>query len=374
MLALLALAVSSLAMSSASDGPEAKAGKAAPARTSSARARHKPHKLYWGAQIGSQFTGTEPPWDMSALAKFEHKARKDVSLLGFGAPFADCSGASCVFNEFPTTPMEDLRRHGTIPFFSWSSAATPTSTTQPNFQLADVANGHFDGYIRKFAETARDWGHPFFLRFNWEMNGDWYQWSERRNGNHHGDFVAAWRHVHNIFSSVGAKNATWVWCPNVEIKARSRRATTSTIAQFQRLRSLYPGKSYVDWTCLDGFNWGSNPANPNPWRTFHRIFSGTYRKIVRKIARGKPMIIGETASSSSGGSKKAWIRNALATLPRNYPKIRALIWFDVVDRNIDWPIESSRSSLRAFRRGINRRVYLGNVFGDLNASPIPRPR
>jgi hypothetical protein len=396
--AVLALAVTSWAVSSNSD-PGTKARGAAsvdratapehgtlasvatasvePATTSTdraVRARRKPHKLYWGAHIGTQFTGTEAPWDMSALATFERKARKNVSILAFGAPFADCSGPSCVFNEFPTTPLEDIRRHGAIPFFSWSSAATPTDTTQPNFQLADVANGHFDSYITRFAEAARAWGHPFFLRFNWEMNGNWYQWSELRNGNRHGDYVAAWRHVHNIFTSVGASNATWVWCPNVEIKARRGRATVSEIARFQRLRALYPGKAYVDWTCLDGFNWGSNPANPNPWRSFSEIFRSTYRKVTRKIARGKPMIIGETASSDFGGSKKAWIRNALATLPRNYGKIRGLVWFNVLDRNIDWPIESSRSSLRAFRRGINKRAYLGNKFGDLNGSPIPRPR
>ncbi len=33
------------------------------------------------------------------------------------------------------------------------------------------------------------------------------------NGDQPGEFVAAWRHVHDIFTSVGATNATWVWCP-----------------------------------------------------------------------------------------------------------------------------------------------------------------
>ena len=76
--------------------------------------------------------------------------------------------------------------------------------------------GTHDAYIREFAEDARDWGHPFFLRFNWEMNGNWFPWSEGVNGNQPGEYVAAWRHVHDIFTEVGATNATWVWCPNVD--------------------------------------------------------------------------------------------------------------------------------------------------------------
>ena len=79
--------------------------------------------------------------------------------------------------------------------------------------------GRYDEYIREFAEEARAWGHPFFLRFNWEMNGDWFPWSEGVNGNPSGEYVAAWRHVHDIFAAVGATNVTWVWCPFVDPKA-----------------------------------------------------------------------------------------------------------------------------------------------------------
>ena len=31
------------------------------------------------------------------------------------------------------------------------------------------------------------------------MNGWWWPWSEQLNGNNPGEFVAAWRHVHDIF-------------------------------------------------------------------------------------------------------------------------------------------------------------------------------
>jgi beta-mannanase len=30
------------------------------------------------------------------------------------------------------------------------------------------------------------------------MNGNWFSWSERTNVNQPGEYVAAWRHVHDI--------------------------------------------------------------------------------------------------------------------------------------------------------------------------------
>ena len=48
------------------------------------------------------------------------------------------------------------------------------------------------------------------------MNGNWFAWMEGVNGNQPGEYVAAWRHVHDIFTAVGATNVSWVWCPNVD--------------------------------------------------------------------------------------------------------------------------------------------------------------
>ena len=121
--------------------------------------------------------------------------------------------------------MNSIRSHGAIPFYSWGSQSipVPSNLSEPNFQLSDVIEGHHDAYIRKFAEAAKAWGHPFFLRFNWEMNGGWFAWAEGVNGNKAGEYVAAWRHVHDIFTQVGATNATWVWCPNVDPENQMQR-------------------------------------------------------------------------------------------------------------------------------------------------------
>jgi hypothetical protein len=325
-----------------------------------------PASVYWGAWIGDQLTGGQAPWDMGAVASFEGMANKRISMLHFAAPFANCASSPCSYYSFPTTPMNDIRGHGAVPFFSWSSQSIPSSLDQPEFQLSDVIAGAHDPYLRSFAAAARSWAHPFFMRFNWEMNGNWFSWSERTNGNRPGEYVAAWRHVYDVFEAEGATNVTWVWCPNIDPNGR-----------LGDLHSLYPGDAYVDWTCLDGYNWGTNRAGTNPtspkvWRSFDQLYGSTYREIVDSIAPSKPMIIGEIGSSEHGGSKSAWIEDMLSSLP-TYRKIRGLLWFERYDDNMDWPIETSEAAVSAFSRGIQNPAYAANTFGDVGGGRILPP-
>jgi hypothetical protein len=333
--------------------------------TSAAPAAARPPRagsIYWGAAIGDQLTGDEAPWDMRAAAKLEGMLGKSMSLIHFMAPFSHCSSSGCSHYRFPAKEMQTIRKHGAIPFFSWSSQSIPSRLHEPDFELSDVIGGRYDNFIRHWAKEARRWGHPFFLRFDWEMNGDWFPWAEGVNGNRPGEYVAAWRHVHDIFTEVGATNATWVWCPNVDLGDNLRG-----------LASLYPGDAYVDWTGLDGYNSGTNPGRDDHWRSFDELYSRTYRELVEKIAPGKPIAIGEIGSSERGGSKAHWIREMLRALPARYPQIHALVWLDKFEGRLDWPIETSRSAVAAFRVGLRNPAYAGAHFSSYSAARAIRP-
>ena len=258
---------------------------------------------------------------------------------------------------FPSTPFTAIREHGAIPFFSWNSAASDGGINQPDFQLADVADGRYDAYIKQWAASAARWGHPFFLRFNWEMNGDWFPWSEGVNGNARGTYVAAWRHVHDLFASVGARNATWVWCPNIDPDGR-----------YTALEGLYPGDAYVDWTCIDGYS--HEPGNPG--RSFKSIFRSVYDEVTR-IAPNKPMVIGETGAVQSS-RKPAWLAGMFQALA-DMPAVKAFMYFENIENpgNIDWSVATSPAAQSAFRTGINDPAFLENDFGDIDASPIGAP-
>lgn len=290
---------------------------------------------------------------MNAAAQFERLTGKAVSVIDWSSPFSlsDCNG----YCSFQAAQFSAVRNHGAIPFFSWNPGPGTGA-----FSDAQIAAGAQDGYIAAWAQAAKQWGHPFFLRFAWEMNGAWFPWGVGNNGTTAADYVAMWRHVHDVFASVGATNVTWVWCPNID-----------PYSHHAPMAGVYPGDEYVDWTCLDGYN------GANPWKSFSALFKSSYEAITGTIAPDKPMIVGETASTEASGSKAEWISDALGELPTAFPKIRGLLWFDKVESgpgtHTDWPIESSTAASNAFAAAIQDPIYTANEYGGLAVSPIPTP-
>ncbi len=317
--------------------------------------------VYWGAFILANAVEDPlraPPHNTKTIDDFESRTGKKMSMLEWGLRWHKYGE----YQNFNAALMETVRQRGLISMFDWDSQDYEFGAhryDQPALALGTIINGTHDAYIRKWATDAKNWGYPFFLRFNGEMNGDWEAWSELRNGNSPGQFVQAWRHVHDIFTQVGATNVSWVWCPNVE--------SDDTIP----LERLYPGDAYVDWTCMDGYNWGEHPAHAYGWKSFYDVFKPTYDHILR-IAPAKPMMIGETSSTEHGGSKADWIADMLMVqLPRNFPNIKAFIWFSVNDYDVDWALETSPSAQAAFAVGIASPYYAKNDFTNLRTSPIP---
>jgi hypothetical protein len=287
-------------------------------------------RFLWGAWIGRQFTGSEPPWNWAAVKAFEARnaGGRPVSIVhwGVGTPWEHD------FNDW-LNPLNRARKEHALSLIDMYTRSVP---------LRELADGAYDTALRTWAVEAKRWGHRFLLRFDWEMNGGWFPWGTNGSSqNTPADYVAAWRHMHDIFSAAGATNVRWVWCPNVDPQQ-----------QMTSLAALYPGNAYVDWTCLDGYN------RDDPWISFTKLFGDTYRRIVQ-LAPGKPMIIGEVASTGQGGNKAGWIRNMFRALATHFRHIRGLVWYDKYGLPTDggprdWPIELSPSASAAFSQGLRR--------------------
>jgi hypothetical protein len=308
----------------------------------------------WGVSLG-------PPVPKSWLPvrSFELMVRKNSSVVPFGSPFKSCVGTKCTFVGFPRGYMLTVRAHGEIPMLSWGSEQYPWKVNEPAFSLSQIIDGRYDSYIRGFAHTAAAWGHPFFLRFDWEMNGDWFPWSPGVNGNTSAEFVAAWQHVHRIFTLEHATNASWVWCPNIDPDHI-----------WASLRRLYPGNGYVDWTCLDGYNWGTARGK---WQSFDQLYSTTYQNIVHTIAPSKPMIIGEVTSNGAGGSLPAWIGRMFGELPSHYPLVHGIVWWNIRDPWGSVPLVANSAAERTFASAIKSSRFAANVFCRLAGKAIVPP-
>jgi beta-mannanase len=163
--------------------------------------------------------------------------------------------------------------------------------------------------------------------------------------------------VHDLFVAAGATNVTWVWSPVIEYPG------------WTPLAELYPGAAYVDWVAMDGYNSGTNPIQPDRWRSFSELFGPTYSDL-GKLAPGKPIMIAETASTEDGGSKATWITDALRSLPRRFRRVAAFVWFNSGSDGMDWPIGSSTSARKAFAAAIRSPYFAANDFGEIEESPI----
>lgn len=271
-------------------------------------------------------------------------------------------------NNFPGTSEQDDIVNGRIPLDTWQPQLAGGAALSSN-EDADIASGMFDSTIIARAKAVKAFGHPLFIRFGHEMNGNWYPWSGSDNGNNAASYVAAWRHVHDIFVQQGATNAVWVWCPN------ATDDPSANTDPWNHWTNYYPGDNYVDWVAVDGYNWGSTTTF-GTWQSFVSVFGNGTSGVYADYAATKPFMIAETASAESGApagtSKAQWITDMANSLQTTFPNVQALLWFDSVGSSgvSEWPIDSSANSLNAYTAAgqlayFNPEINLGKT-GDLN--------
>jgi len=242
--------------------------------------------------------------------------------------------------DFPSADCDTVNSYGGLPIITWEPYLSIANT------LEAISNGDYDEYITDFAQDAKSWGNPVYLRFAHEMNGNWYGWDGYHNGEASGPakYIAAWRHVYNIFSQEAVSNVSWVWSPNHK---------SVPDESWNEAEDYYPGDDYVDWIAIDGYNWGQGN-----WESFDQIFSSAYSTF---SAYDKPLMIGEFACATDEvQSKTEWITDALSQIQNNYQQIRIFVWFSM-KKERDWQVNSSSSSLNAFKNAIDEDYFKENT-------------
>jgi hypothetical protein len=263
------------------------------------------------------FEPNSPP-SYQPIAAFAQAAGRAPNLIGYYSGWPE---------SFATSFAERVYRHGVIPFVQ----IDPTYAS-----VWAIAAGDYDGYLRLYADSVADFGHPVVIGFGHEMNAPWYSWGY---GNTPAPtFVAAWKHIVTVFRSQGANNVTWLWTIQAD------QPGTGPIA------SWWPGASYVTWVGIDGYY--SRPSD-----TFASVFGQTITQV--QALTNKPVLLSETAVTPRANQYAN-----IVSLFEGMAKYRTLglVWFDKDQFNKnhpnsltyqDWRIEGNPVAAAAFRAGVS---------------------
>lgn len=288
-------------------------------------------------QIGA-FVGTNPPTPTSIKA-FEKLTKRRLNSIMWFEGWDENDQP-----EFPRPALDKI-----VSAQVDNSPLVLNLTWEPAVDLKDIISGTHDNYIESYAKSIKDWGGEVRFRYAHEMiqddmlNGEeFYRWQDQPE-----DYVKAFRHVHNIFNKIGADNTQFVWCPN------------NFPFDVNVVKKYYPGIDYVDWLCMDGYNWGKTTSKPDwrAWLWFDDIFANLYHTYVDhpEIFGKKPIMLGEfssceaTAHDKEGQNKAEWIKNAFERLASpDFKMIKAFHWFQI-NKECDWRIDSSDATKTAFK-------------------------
>jgi hypothetical protein len=261
-----------------------------------------------GAWLGAWVNSGDltPEGRIAAFDGFEATVGRPLTIAHVFHPWED---------HFPDQPDLTFLAQGKVLLLSWAGTDT-----------REILSGVYDGLIRQRADAVRDLGVPILLRFRWEMDRP----NLRSTVHSPEEYVAAWRHVRQLFTDAGATNAAWVWCPLV---------TGFADGEAQR---FYPGDDQVDWLCADVY--GGREL---------RGFDDLMAPFMAWAAdHPRPVMVGEFGVTEADPGRKArWFREVAAYVP-SYPQIKALVYFSARrdgKPRYDFSVDSSPGALRAFR-------------------------
>lgn len=192
------------------------------------------------------------------------------------------------------------QQHGVIPFIEiepWF-----TTSTWPVF--TDIAAGKYDSYLTQMGQAVKQFGHPVWMTYAHEQNGNWYPWG---NGGPQkvtaAQWVASWQHVVTTVNAAAGNLVTWVWAPN--------NADVGSVVPY------YPGDAYVSVAGWDGYL-------QNGSQDYSSFLSQTVRQI--RSVTSRPVWLAETSIAPNDGTRAARIGSFLSDLKA--AGVSGFCWFN----------------------------------------------
>lgn len=275
-----------------------------------------------GAYIPEADTAYGPEIDvgqaMAEVVGFEEAIDMSLSVVSIYQPWGPRA-----LSQFPMAQLEAIRTRGAIPMITWEplTHTFPQAAEDPELAgnrrvFAKISAGVFDDFLMEYAIRIREHGGPVMIRFAHEPDNPAFVWSSA-GGNTPEAYIAAWRYIVGFFDGMGATNATWVWSP----------------WKPGAVESHYPGDNYVDWIGLTILNYGILDGMGS-WNSFAELYQPFYAKLWQ---RPVPTLIAELGSTDFGGSRAAWLADALREIAER-SEIGGAVFFES-GRDLNWPLD-----------------------------------
>ena len=191
----------------------------------------------------------------------------------------------------------------------------------PEVRWSSVAAGDFDSTLTSAAKGLAGLHKPFFITFDHEADSK----AKLAARGTPAEFVAAWKHIHQIFEQAGATQAIWTW------------VMTGYPGNFAAAQAMYPGNADVDWISWDPYDsrgCQNGDVGSDPPQTFEQIAKPFYDWLATTgvkagISLKKPYMISETGSAYDPKDPQA-AAAFYASIPaglKQLPRIRAVtLW------------------------------------------------
>jgi mannan endo-1,4-beta-mannosidase len=263
---------------------------------------------------------------------------------------------------YPATKVESAWGSGALPVMTWMSMPSD-GVASASYSFTHILAGDWDTYLYKFAGDIVRTNLPVVIRFDHEMNGNWYPWSAGHDdyNNSPARYVAVWRYIWSVFQKVGAnEDVIWLYSP-------ARVDNITGLSHTSSISADYPGDAYVDWVGATVYWRRTN--QPTDYRS---NFGATIDQL--RAVTQKPMFfaeIGALQTDRASSAKQEWMANTLRGFLAD-PTIVGFSWFN---NNIlvpsedptaahDWRFNASAPTLAAFKQQITDPRFAGGILPD----------
>jgi hypothetical protein len=266
----------------------------------------------------------------------DYPGHLDSLVTLFGSPPAYVLWFQQIDDPFPAAAVAANATRGIGTVISLNITSSSLDSARNDTLLKEISLGMWDSALTAFAVAAAQSGAAIYVRFGYEMNGNWFPWGKKP-----ADFIAAWHRAHALLRQANAGNVRWIFSPGVVYGDQ-------TVAN--DILPYYPGDSVVDIIGLDGYNFGDHYDQWHRWQSFREVFGAS---LVGAKNFGKPLWITEIGCALDP-RRPAWLEELLSFMDDN-PCVEAMLWFNAHKTGEpDFRVQSDSASLSLIRNWLTR--------------------